>query len=116
MRRPQEGEGWSWGRNLLVRDILNDIWTVTGCDMVNPLLVFSLGLKRYAPMPSPTPCQDGSPCGMPVNRAECEFCIYHAQSALRRLSLNGGRPELQAGGRSYTTKALAQVAKRGERI
>ena len=51
---------------------------------------------------------------MPINRSECEFCIYHAQTALRRLSLNGGRPELQAGGRSYTTKAMAQVAMRGE--
>ncbi len=50
---------------------------------------------------------------MPVNKAECEFCIFHAQAALRRLSLTGGRPELQAGGRSYSTKIMHEVAKRG---
>ena len=51
---------------------------------------------------------------MPVNRSECEFCIYHAQTALKRLSMTGGRPELNAGGRSYTAKALHQVANKGE--
>ncbi len=58
--------------------------------------------------------QDGSRCDMPANRSECEYCVFHAQTALRRLSKTGGRPDLARGGRSYSTKAMHQVAKRGE--
>ncbi|GAX84370.1 hypothetical protein CEUSTIGMA_g11792.t1 [Chlamydomonas eustigma] len=57
--------------------------------------------------------KDGTRCSVPVNRSECEYCIYHAQTALRKLNMTGSRPELVAGGRSYTTKAIQQVAKRG---
>ncbi len=68
----------------------------------------------HAPWPI-SATQDGERCTMPVNRAECEYCIHHAQTALKKLNMTGSRPELQGGGRSYMAKSLHMVARRGER-